>query len=225
LLVLAGLGVVVGLRERRYLPLGLFAAAGLAQTALLAAMDTFLRNPTYYLTFKMVHLHLYWLAAFGAAGLFSLWRWSSVGRSSRPKLRSGAALVLVGLIGLIAWQVRPPRIPRSTVTEPVYQSGLWARANLPPDCLDYLVDHWATAYWLHVNVLGHSHNSKRAEAIVEGFRTREFARDRWSNPERLPYAIVDDLGEVPRGARAGMEVLFREGEAGVVRRADEARCG
>jgi hypothetical protein len=88
---------------------------------------------------------------------------------------------------------------------------------VPAPCVDYLVDHWITGYWLHLDVLGNARASER-------MRTETFAyRDtvsRWILPGGLPFAVVENLEAVPEDARANMDVLYQAEQAAVVRRAD-----
>ena len=51
--------------------------------------------------------------------------------------------------------------PRPIVSQATYEAGQWARANLPPGCVDYFTADSNAAYWLHVAVLGNLRESAR----------------------------------------------------------------
>jgi len=120
----------------------------------------------------------------------------------------------------------------SAIRESLLEAGEWTRANLPRGCVDYLVDEWLTAYWLHRNVLGNpgwaldeSGNYRRSEVMVPAqFRARRATPAFWQDPGGLPYAIVEHLERAPAAVRAGFTVLYRVDGAAVVQRGDPSSC-
>jgi len=140
---------------------------------------------------------------------------------SRPsRLSSPAIVTLVALIvsrGLI----KEPR-HQPVVSTPMYLAGRWARANLPPGCIDYLVQDDDSAYWLHLAVLGNARQTNRA-GDPRTFEPKE-ALIRWIQPEGLPFAIVDDINALPKDIRTSLDVMQRFGPAAVVRRRGRSVC-
>ena len=67
------------------------------------------------------------------------------------------------LEGVARQAVRTPRAS-PVITEPLFQAGAWARTHVPPGCVEYLVAHDNTAYWLHLAVLGNL-----PQAVTEAF--------------------------------------------------------
>jgi hypothetical protein len=112
-----------------------------------------------------------------------------------------------------------PRPP--AVTLPLYEAGQWARANVPPACVEYLVGDDETAYWLHLAVLGNPRMSPR----TGDFATYEpkDAIVRWLTPGGLPYAIAD-LPALPRAVRDELDIVQQFGTAAVVKRRGAASC-
>jgi hypothetical protein len=219
--------VVVGIAAcvwtRRTLPLTLFAAANVAQIAVLWGLAGRGLAST-YITNKMFHLLLYPMALFAGLALAALtallkhW-WPTSGRNWR-------VLVLLCPLAIMVLALRRdlPLHPYSAVSEPVYDVGQWAKLHLPSGCVDYLVDHWMTAYWLHVHILGNPRDSARTQAIVDDFVTRRNTPSFWDNPDHLPFAIVGNLDDVPSDVRGSFTVLYRSDPAAVVQRANAPPC-
>ena len=104
----------------------------------------------------------------------------------------------------------------------MYRAGVWAKEHLPTACVDYLVEHWLTAYWLHVDVLGNPRQSTPLQSDRFGYRPTV---GRWIEPVSLPYAIAGDVDGLPGDLRGHMRVLVRFGPAGVIERSDgRGRC-
>ena len=123
----------------------------------------------------------------------------------------GLVLAIVLTRGLTA-----PPLP-SPFTGPVHRAGQWARTHLPANCVDYLVPHWLTAYWLHLDVLGNARASARVTADPYDFRR---AIGQWIGTESMQHAIVEDWNRIPVEARAQMRVLASFDTAAVVERSD-----
>ena len=129
-----------------------------------------------------------------------------------------AVAVLGGVVGRQAF--RAP-IQKPMVSESLYLAGQWARVHVEPTCVDYIVGHDNTAYWLHLAVLGNRRMSART-ADDSTFITPD-AIIRWIKPGGLPYAVAD-LGTLPRDVLTEADELARFGTAVVIKRRGEASC-
>jgi hypothetical protein len=107
------------------------------------------------------------------------------------------------------------------VSLPLYEAGMWARVNVPPQCIEYLVGDDETAYWLHLAVLGNPRMSPRTgdNSTYEP----DDAVLRWLTPNGLPYGIAD-LAALPRGVRDELDIVQRFGTAAIVKRRGPASC-
>src|SRR5262249_27561096 len=130
--------------------------------------------------------------------------------------------IVAALVALPAGrQLAASKIERPIVTDDVYRAGLWARANLPPACIDYLTDDY-TGYWLHLAVLGNTRSSVRA-THPDTFH-RDKAIERWIYPNGLPYAIVDDVETFSAALFDGTDIVARFGRAEVIKRRGASTC-
>lgn len=218
LLGLLVVGCLVSLRNQRVWPIFFLAASTLAALGVLWEL-ALTGHAAFYIAYKMFYLLQYPIVILAGLGLAAGWDW--LRRISPPPVARRWALVslLLPLIVLGGVWRRPPRQEYSTVREPVYQAGLWAKANLPNGCLDYLVDNAITAYWLHVYVLGNPRGAARADAIVDNMYHPREGNDKWRSPPDLPFAVVENLDKVPKKFRTDMRVLFQSDTAAVVERA------
>jgi hypothetical protein len=119
---------------------------------------------------------------------------------------------------------REPRLlhPRPpAISAPLYAAGGWARANLPPACIEYLVGDDETAYWLHLAVLGNPRVWDRTGDNATYEPTGAVIR--WLTPGGLPYAIAD-LPALPRDVREELEIVRQFGPAAIVRRKGPSSC-
>jgi hypothetical protein len=114
---------------------------------------------------------------------------------------------------------RPPTQP--AISESLNRAGIWARAHLPPHCVEYLVDNESTVYWLHHAVLGNPRTPARPDerALYELPATVV----RWLTPGGLPYAIAD-LTVLARDIRSDLDVIAAFGTAAVARRRGASAC-
>jgi hypothetical protein len=128
-----------------------------------------------------------------------------------------AALLMIRIVRPVVSAKRAAPV----VSESLYNAGLWARANLPPGCVDYLVGQDFTAYWLHLAVLGNPRMSSRT-GNNETFESQA-AIIRWLTPGGLPYAVAE-LPALPRDVRNELDVMASFGDAAVVRRRGPASC-
>ena len=196
-------GVVLAARQRRARTTIVLLAAIAAQAAVLFAVA----KDTPYMALKMLYLAVYPLAVCGGIALEE-----GIARGVRLQADWLLAALLIAVVG--RGIVRTPR-DAPVVSLPLYRAGEWARAHVPPACVEYLVGHPDTAYWLHLAVLGNPRASART-ADVETFDERH-ALIRWIDPGGFPYAIAD-LGTVPRDVRDASDVLVQFDAAAVLGR-------
>jgi hypothetical protein len=206
--VLAGIGAIVMVRgpERAapHRPTIVFLAAIATQAIALVVVASSRGATTPYLALKMMYLAIYPLSV--AAALVvprRRWTWALV----------AAGVVLIGM-----------QRPRSVglAHESTYRAGVWARDNLPPACIDYLVADGDTGAWLHLAVLRNPRTTRRMED-PDTFEPKK-AIERWIYPAGLPYAIAEDFNALPRDIRTNVDVLARFDPAAVVKRRGSPRC-
>jgi hypothetical protein len=216
-LMAAGIGLAVH-RHREHRPLLVFSAACLAQVVGLVALQHLLRATNYYLGFKTVHLLVYPLVVFAAIGLALGWRGvlGLVPPVARRAVAHAAWALPIALVVLLGRTDLPKRPLDSPFTQQVHEAGTWAGLHAPANCVDYLVEHWLTAYWLHVDVLGNARASTRDHDPYDFHR----AVGRWVGTDSMRYAIVGDWTIIPRDAREHMHVRARFDGAAVVERRD-----
>lgn len=226
LLILAMFGIAISIRSRRAMPVLLFSSALASQTIILWL---FAKNhmASYYIMYKMFHLFLYPMVLFAAITLDATWHscarsWPTVWKLRWRRL----ATVLPVLVLTLTLRRELPSHLYSPVNESLYEVGLWAKGHLPNGCVDYLVDNWVTAYWLHVNVLRNPRVSQRTETIVNvaDFYALQDSPARWDNPGGLPFAIISDLRAVPPDVRSRLEVLYESPPSAIVQRSDKSTC-
>jgi hypothetical protein len=171
-----------------------------------------------YLSLKMSYLAIYPLAVAASVMLAHVWR---------AALRPVAALhhawipVIVLALGVGRSLVYAPPVKR-VVTQPVFLAGVWARTQVPPACVDYLVADGYTGYWLHLAVFGNPRATGRA-LDDDTFEPKK-AIVRWILPNGLPFAIADHFDALPRDIRTNVDVLARFGPAAVVQRRGPSVC-
>jgi hypothetical protein len=195
----------------------LFAAIAL-QAAVLIVTGRSSGATTPYLSLKMSYLAIYPLAVAAAVMLAHVWR-----AALRPVAVSRYAWIPVVVVAFGAARSlhsAPPVKP--AVTQPVWLAGEWARARVPPACVDYLVADGFTGYWLHLAVFGNPRATGRAMDDDTFEPTKAIVR--WILPNGLPYAITDDFGGLPRDIRTNVDVLARFGPAAVVQRRGPSSC-
>jgi hypothetical protein len=220
--VFLGLGVAgfaTAVVRRRGMALVAFAAAIGLQSAALYALATARGAQIPYMAIKMVHLALYPAAVAGALAGAEAWRIAmstAVGHWFTGHRAALTAWISVGIAATLVI-IQAARVPLQppTVSQPLYEAGRWARANLPAECVDYIAADELTSYWLHLAVLG----SRRISERTADDRTFELkdAVMRWILPGGLPYAVAD-LSVLPRDIRDQTKELFRSGSALVIAR-------
>ncbi len=208
-LALAAIGLVAAVIRPRTRTIVWFVVAIAAQSATLYWMAHTRESP--YLAFKMMYLAIYPLAIAGAIGIAAVIRWRSV------------AWAVAAVIAIMAARsaVTMPR-PKPIVSVELSDAGTWARANVPPACVDYLVTDSDTGYWLHLARLGNARTARRT-IDPETFVPAK-AIERWILPGGVPYAIAEDFSALPRDIRESVDVLARFGPAAVVKRRGPATC-
>jgi hypothetical protein len=222
---LSAAGVIAVSASRRGRATALLLGASAVQAAALFAVAKANGASVPYMAIKMEYLAIYPLAAAATLAIALLWRAAGsapAGSPFRGRAAERMAWMVVAILGGIVGRqaVREP-IPRPIVSEPLYLAGKWARAHLEPACVDYIVGHDNTAYWLHLAVLGNRRMSTRT-ADDSTFITRD-AIIRWINPDGLPYAVAD-LGTLPRDVLTSVDELARFGTAVVIKRRRVSSC-
>ncbi|MFN8475430.1 MAG: hypothetical protein U0822_24815 [Anaerolineae bacterium] len=222
LLILAAAGMVVSRQRTNMRAVWFYTGALLAQTVALAVLDTVHQVETYYQTYKMFYLLVYPLGLFATVGLTSLWQ-VAARRWPRAGLPLAASLPVLA-VALALWNgltFRPlPETESLTFNEPLYGAVTWTRQNLPGACVDYLVNYAITAYWLHLE-LGNPRVNDRTSQAINFYEQRLNTPNRWDRPRGLPYAIVENMGEVPDDVRRHFKVLYESPPAAVVYRTGE----
>lgn len=228
LLLASAMGVVLALTDRRSWPIAMMAAAVLVQAAGLFLFARAHHNVP-YMAQKMFFLLLFVQGTAVAATLGQLWVWlprlwrGAGGGRLTPALAWIAAGIVLLLVArpLAGAPARLRLVYEPAITAPLERAGLWAAANLPKDCVDYLVPNYASAYWLHLAVLG----NPRAGARTGDSRTYDLVPSlvRWLTPGGVPYAIVD-VPHVPRDVASDLDVVARFDSAVVARRRSAAAC-
>ena len=229
-LALSAAGVVAAFFERRARPtLAMTGGILLEMAALFAVART--RGPeTPYMALKMFYLLVYPQAALGAlalAGVFKFveQRMMHTHASARPHSAAWipslviamlAVAVVSGARGTVATLRATPAI-----SEPLVLAGAWARAHVPPDCVEYLVADSQTAYWLHLSALGNPRMSARTGDSAT-FRQRD-AIVRWLTPGSLAYAVAD-LPTLPADVRGDLDIVASFGSAAVAKRHGPSSC-
>lgn len=219
-LALLAIGLAACARHwHQYQAVGLFVAWGALQVVALIVMQQWAGATNPYLGFKSVHLLVYGLVVMAAIGAATAWQAAAKTIAARwPAGLDRAAWIVPALVLAVLLQRGLPVPPLSSpFTRPVHQAGAWARTHVPANCVDYLVPHWLTAYWLHLEVLGNARASARVTADPYDFRR---AIGQWIGTGSMQHAIVEDWNRVPAEARAHMRVLASFGTAAVVERSD-----
>jgi hypothetical protein len=214
-LVAAAIGVVYAVRERTARVVLVFLAATLFTAAALAALARFRST---YMAFKMMYLAVLPAAVLGALALARV----SAALSGRfPRMRALAVgLPLIAVVLLLRGRVPTHRL-HGSLSIPARDVGLWARDHAQPACIDYFSRYWLTGYWLHLDVLGNPRLSDRMRG--ETFDFPDVAA-KWIEGRGLPYAIVEDMTDIPREIRPDMDPLYRSGSFVVVRNRRAAAC-
>jgi hypothetical protein len=209
LLGLAAIGSARALRRSQARVALCFALGILLQALALWGLAVARGAETPYMAMKMIYLAIYPAAVLASLGIAAVV--SGLPVAARPAAWATAALVMVTGLRAAAAAAPPPPL----VTVDLDAAGRWARAHLPPACVDYIVDNAEQAYWLHLAVMGQPRSTART-ADIDGY-TSNRAIGRWLEGIALPYAVASAPllpGEVIRDA----ETLVRFGDAVVIQR-------
>jgi hypothetical protein len=226
LVIASAVGLLMTTRRREARATAVVLGATLAQAAALfiVARESGADSP--YMARKMAHLAVLPMAALAALPLAALH--GGPARAIRAVTRSSTAptrlTAWIGAILLIAVVARHlSAVPQSlpVVTEDLARAGGWARDNVPPACIDYLVRSDDTSYWLHHAVVGNPVRPRPGDPQPQFFYRDVVAR--WISGGGLPYAIAD-LAHVPREVRDDLEPLARFGSIVVGRRRGGGEC-
>ena len=148
----------------------------------------------------------------------------SSGPGSGPRI--GPRTLPWALVGILAIVIARPLAaaprPKPIVSQPLNLAGQWARANVPPGCVDYLVTNVYTAYWLHIAVLGNARASARS-GDDDTYQPKQ-TLNRWILGGGVPYAITENFEGLPRDIRTNVDVIARFGPAAVVKRRGPSSC-
>jgi len=227
LLTFAAIGLIGSWRNRRARSIRFMLSIAFLQAVVLFC-TSLVYLTGFYWVWKVMHILIYPMALFAALAFDGLWnlparRWPMARGQRWARL---AMILPVAVIGCAAIVVLPPVRPPSAVSDAAYEAGQWAKANLSnTDCVDYIADHWVTAYWLHIAVLGNPRLSPHTDAIVADWNYTQSWATRWRDADGLPFAIVADLTTVPDAIRAHFNVLYTSGQAAVVQRIGQPVCG
>jgi hypothetical protein len=220
-LAASALGIIAVVFGRRGRVTALVIAACAFQAGALFAIAKLNGAVVPYMPIKMIYFAIYPLAVAGACAVATTWN-AAVGATPAARASGRLAWALVAVLGLFVGRsvVRAP-IQKPIVSESLYRAGQWARSHLEPTCVDYIVAHDNTSYWLHLSVLGNRRMSERT-ADDSTFITRD-AIVRWIERGGLPYAVAD-LGTIPRDVLSNTDELARFGTAVVIKRRGESTC-
>jgi hypothetical protein len=221
----ASAGTLIGLFDRRARATLLLLLSAAAQAATLYVLALRSGADTPYMALKMVYLMVYPLGVLGALAVAFAGQLLRARFGERAPRRSAPVVawtVLIVAAAITVW--RPSHTAtheQSIVSSDLYDAGRWARAQLEAACVDYLVPHADTAYWLHLAVLGNPRSSLRS-ANPDTFEPAR-AVARWIEPGGLPYAIAY-LPTLPKEVLNDVDMLEQFGDAAVVKRRALSFC-
>jgi hypothetical protein len=189
-----------------------FALGVLLQAAALYMVARLRGAETPYMAIKMIYLAAYPAAVLAALGLATV-------LARVPGHSVAVAWVTTMVVLGVGWRAATASpVPPSMVSIDLDAAGRWARANLQPACVDYVVRDAEQAYWLHLAVMGQPRSSART-ADIDGY-TANRAVGRWIEGTALPYAIaVRDL--LPGEVLGTAEAVRGFGTAVIIKRLDK----
>lgn len=218
--LLALLGLVGAIGNWRYRALVVFAAAIVSQGAALWVVARASGAATPYMAIKMIYLAIYPAIVAAVVGLASGWtflaRFALRGNGAdEVRMRPVAWAIVVAALVAAGHDAAARHTTTPVVSHDLWQAGRWARENVPPACVDYLVGNEHTAYWLHLAVMGNARAAPR-NADNDTFLTQP-AMARWLVVDGLPYAIAD-LAVLPVEIRGNVDLIKQYGRAAVIKR-------
>jgi hypothetical protein len=162
----------------------------------------------------------------GAESPSCVWGPSGVSSPSGAFLPGASLIAWALVLGLgfsaVRSAIHMPR-PKPAVSQPLFVAGEWARTNLKPECVDYVVNDVFSAYWLHIAVLRNARAAPRS--MDDDTYQPEKELIRWVEPDGLPYAIAQDFDQLPRDVRTHVDVVARFGPAAIIKRRGRSICG
>jgi hypothetical protein len=235
-LLLGGVGVIGAAMDHRARTVALLVAAIAVQAVVLYVVATMDGAARPYMALKMAFLVIYPLAV--AASLTFAWAWTAAKVRLKPDatgVKVGALTPVVSgfsrtlpwaLVAILAIVIARPLAaaprPKPIVSQPLYLAGQWARENIAPGCVDYLVNNVYTAYWLHISVLGNARATPRS-GDDDTYQPRQ-TLNRWILGGGVPYAITENFEGLPKDIRTSVDVIARFGPAAVVKRRGPSSC-
>jgi hypothetical protein len=226
LVTAAIVGLVMALIARRGRSTAVFLIAVLVQAAAFYFLARRSGAPQPYMALKMFYLLLWPMAACAVMALGEAWTRATRFVQLSPMRAQAAGFLIVGLVFVLVGRPllrHPSRLHPlpPAVSLPLYEAALWARVNVPPACIEYLVGDDETAYWLHLAVFGNPRMWDRTgdNSTYEP----DDAVMRWLTPNGLPFAIAD-LPALSRDVRDELDIVQRFGSAAIVRRRGASSC-
>lgn len=240
-LAAAVIGIIASLLDRSRRTVAMLLATIALQSAALLIVARRAGAARPYMALKMFYLAIYPMAVAGSVALargISVLQ-TTIGRAHRMEsIRKNlfpARLSRLSYASIVAWAtviglavsaarlvIRMPRL-RPAVSQPLFLAGDWARTNLKPGCVDYVVDDVFSAYWLHIAVLRNARAAPRS--VDDDTYQPEKQRIRWVEPDGLPYAITGDFDRLPKDVRVNVDLVARFGPAAIIKRRGRATCG
>ena len=214
-------GFVLAATLRRHLTAVFFTVAIAAQAAGLWMVAA---GQTPYMAIKMTYLAVYPAIACAAVLLDAIGSRVIASRTTLVARRVSLATAWIAVValGLVVSADLPRRSRvRPVVSADLAAAGMWARARLPVNCVDYLVGNDYTAYWLHLAVLGNPRISSRT-GDDDTFGTQA-SMARWLVPGSPRYALAN-LRILPDEIRNDVIVLQQFGDVAVVERRVPSTC-
>lgn len=225
-LVTSSAGLALAFTTRRTRSLALFVVSLALQCAALYWTATRAGNSP-YMAGKMLYLAIFVQAVGVTIAAGSIWRLLLPVASKSPGALdavSWAAVILVAAFVVLSVPTGSLSLGANSAPATslrLEQAGIWARDNVPIQCVEYLVDDEETAYWLHLAVLGNRRMSPRTGDNATYQLPPTLIR--WLTPGGLPYAIAD-LPRLPRDVRDDLDIVARFDTAAVVKRRGPSTC-
>jgi hypothetical protein len=228
-LLLSAAGSILAVRHRSSRVTVLLLAAVALQTLALLVVAVVAGADSPYMAFKMLHFAIYPMAAAAAlalSGAFQILARAAEAAAPEGWLKRHGIDVLMWVLVVASGAatgarfVSAPR-PVPAITEDLYRAGLWARAHVQPDCVEYLVEQDSTSYWLHQAVLGNP--MQPPPGAASPVFVYHDALVRWITRTSFPLAIAD-LSVVPREVREDLVMLAQFGGVAVGRRRGTTEC-
>jgi hypothetical protein len=218
-LIVSAAGLIVAPFHRPARATVLLVISIAAQAATLYAVARAAEASTPYMALKTFYLLIYPLAVLGATAIGVVCARVRIGSNRAREIAAWSILLIV--IVTYRRPITTVKLSPPVLSNDLYLAGRWARAQLEAACVDYLVPHEDTAYWLHLAVLGNPRTAARTADPTTFEPARNIAK--WIEPGGLPYAIAH-LPTMPKDVANDVDVLETFGTAAVVRRRGPSFC-